>query len=249
MALSLLERGLLRLREQGSPGSDSGWLGLRAALEHYLAELELWNPRLGLVEARGEALVGRHILDCLAAFPCLLQVLNRFPLPAHTAMADIGSGAGLPGIPLLLAIKHLVPERAIGFSMTLVEKQQRRIGFLLNAKALLKLDNLILRQEKLEDLVADGSRFGLVSARAFSPLEPSVLAALRGILDPAGLLFLYKGRLEKIDQELCGSGLIRSESKEFIVPSGNTALVLPISVPYLDEERHIVLIPPGAGAC
>lgn len=259
MAASLLSRGLAELRHQGLPGDDTAWDGLQKRLEQYLREIELWNPRLGLVEAIGDELVAKHILDSLASFGPLIALLELRNPGVPMAMADIGSGAGLPGIPLLLAIECLLPDRAAQFSMHLVEKQQRRVGFLLNAKAVLGLDHLILHQEKLENLVKAGLSFDLVCARAFSPLDAATLAALRAILSSDGRLFLYKGRSIKIDQELQESGLIRRDLPESVDPmkladqsvdiGPNSALVVRLAVPFLADERHLLIIPPGAGAC
>ena len=95
-------------------------LGIKASedrltkLELYINELELWNSRLNLVSVDDrEQLIVRHILDCLAG----LNIINSLP---GERLADIGSGAGLPG--MLLAI--FMEDR----HFTLVERSRKKGG-------------------------------------------------------------------------------------------------------------------------
>ena len=205
-----------------------------ASLVRYVRELELWNPRLGLVEAAGHDLITKHLLDCLAAIPLLMSRLealgNGQASAAALRLADIGSGAGLPGILLTLALRHIGGRP---FTMTLVEKQQRRVGFLLNVKAILALDMLEVCQESLEQVSQrEGGSFDLVTARAFRSLEPAILGELESLLKSSGELFLYKGRRDRVAEELATAGV-----------AGNPRVrVEAIAVPGLDEERHVVVI-------
>ncbi len=222
-------------------------IGLLADIERYVGELELWNPKLGLVEASGPELVTKHLLDCLAGFPLLMTVLAQYSPESQQnggvvlRLADIGSGAGLPGVLLTLALNRLWSQ---SFSMTLVEKQQRRVGFLLNVKALLTINNLEICQESLEavGLRAQGT-FHLVTARAFRPLDVPVMADLFRLLRPEGQLFLYKGRRDRINEELRTAHLAQDSSG---------VRVLPLQVPGLDDERHVLLVSkpvnPSSGA-
>ena len=111
---------------------------------------------------------------------------------------------------------------------------------------------MILRQDKVEDLAAEGLRFDLVCSRAFAPLEPGIMAVLTSILSAGGCFFFYKGRSARIDEELHSIGLPRRSSQGAVEMAdfvGNQAVVIALAVPFLAEERHIVLIRPDAGAC
>jgi 16S rRNA (guanine527-N7)-methyltransferase len=235
MNRALLHAGLAAVAAQLPPqdrGADA-WSALEEDLVRYLAELALWNPKLGLVEASPDEMVTKHVIDCLAALPVLLPELDRL---AASRLADIGSGAGLPGMVLALALRRLRPGP---FSLCLVEKQQRRVGFLLNVQALLGLKHLDVCQESLEQVGqrAPGA-FDIVTARAFRPLEPGILADLRRLLCPGGCLFLYKGRRDRIQEELAAAGLLGPGA----APSRGVG-VHALAVPGLDEERHVVVIP------
>ncbi|MDR1058118.1 MAG: class I SAM-dependent methyltransferase, partial [Treponema sp.] len=96
------------------------------SLETYIAEIELFNPAYGLVGAGDRReLVIKHILDSLAPLGIIHRLLSAFPSPYN--IADAGSGAGLPGIPLAICLPDV--------SFTLIERMGRRAGFLRNTLA------------------------------------------------------------------------------------------------------------------
>jgi 16S rRNA (guanine527-N7)-methyltransferase len=220
MGLSL-EEGLLRLAQApGIPSPDAA----NALLKRYIAEIERFNPAYGLVKVKSrEELVTRHILDSLAPLGILRGLLGTGDPPAR--VADLGSGAGLPGIPLAIAM----PE----FHFTLIERMGRRAGFLRNTAAVLGLDNVTVEEVEMER--AAPGRFTLLCFRAFRPLEPALLRSLRRLLAPGGMIAAYKGRLETVRAEL---EALRPDSWE----------ILPCPVPGLDEERHLALLRPENGA-
>lgn len=192
-------------------------LGVEEVIEpllRYAREIELWNPRYGLVEAEDADLVRRHLLDSLAP----LALLDGLVSGTEPAIVDVGSGAGLPGIPLALARPN--------WRMTLLERSERRCGFLRNALAVLGRPDIEVRSE---DLHRSTGSWDLMVMRAVAPLDASWLQQLRKRLSPEGRLALYKGRLEKVREELDLAGV-------------SSARLEPISVPGLDEERHLVLI-------
>jgi 16S rRNA (guanine527-N7)-methyltransferase len=97
--------------------------------DRYLAELQKWNRRINLTAAKTpDELVTRHVLDSLAG----LTVLNALPSGSH--IADLGSGAGFPGLPIKIARPD--------FKMTLIEPRQKRAAFLTTVCALLKVQNM-----------------------------------------------------------------------------------------------------------
>jgi 16S rRNA (guanine527-N7)-methyltransferase len=144
-------------------------------------------------------------------------------------IADAGSGAGLPGIPLAIVLREA--------SFTLIERMGRRAGFLRGALAVLGLSNVTVQEEHLEQMtrrLSASERFDLIVFRAFKALEGPVLKGLLGLLRPGGSLAAYKGRREKITAETAAAkdGGINPAEWETV----------PLQVPFLDEERHLVLI-------
>jgi 16S rRNA (guanine527-N7)-methyltransferase len=189
-------------------------------LNKYIEEIERFNPSLGLVGVtERRELVIRHILDSLAP----LGILRRLVRLTSLQVADVGSGAGLPGIPLAIAMPDC--------SFTLIERKTRRAEFLRNTLPALGLPNAKVEEREMEK--APRFRFGIIVFRAFHPLEPAILKRLFRLLIPGGALAAYKGRQEKIAMEM-GDVSDLTGSWELI----------PCPVPFLDEERHLVIIRP-----
>jgi 16S rRNA (guanine527-N7)-methyltransferase len=189
-------------------------------LNKYIEEIELFNSAYGLVGAADRReLVVKHILDSLAPLGALRRLLRAAASPLRAA--DAGSGAGLPGIPLAIALPDC--------SFTLIERMGRRAGFLRNCLALLGLSNAEVEEREMEK--AAPGRFSLIVFRAFRPLEPAIVQGLFRLLVKGGTLAAYKGRRDKIAEEM---DAIRN-----LVPSWEA---LPLKVPFLEEERHLVII-------
>lgn len=231
----LLERGLDTMRAQDSSlvamlAGDKK-IQLQEKLEAYVRELELFNPAYGLVGTEShEELIIKHILDSLAPLGHIMLALqiepaqNQKASPRPTpAIADAGTGAGLPGLPLACALPNA--------HFTLIERMGRRIGFLQNTLAVLGLGNVRLEQADIEK--ARSGPFDLITFRAFRPLEPALLKALLRLLTPGGKLAAYKGRLEKIQEEMAPIESLITDWE-----------ALPVQVPFLNEERHLVIIKP-----
>ena len=209
-----------RLIGPGNPG-----LGDR--LTRYMEELELFNPAYGLVAvADRKELVLKHILDSLAPLGVIDELLSKRQGERGMAgkplrIADAGSGAGLPGLPLAMAM----PEH----SFTLIERMGRRVGFLENTKAVLGLSNVEVEQADAEK--AAPGRFDLVVFRAFRPLEPLMLKALFRLLAVDGILGAYKAREDKINEEMAPIAAMTGGWEVFETP-----------VPFLDEGRRFVVV-------
>jgi 16S rRNA (guanine527-N7)-methyltransferase len=196
------------------------------SLERYIKEIELFNSAYGLVGTDNlNDLIIKHILDSLAPLGIIIKLLKDSPAQ-RAQIADAGSGAGLPGIPLAIALRQ--------FDFTLIERMSRRAGFLLNTKAVLSLSNVKVEERELEKTQA--GRFDLVTFRAFKPLEPKLIKTLFKICAPGGIIAAYKGRREKIEVEMRPLQKI-CENWE----------VIPYSVPFLEEERHLLIIKPPHG--
>ncbi len=204
---ALLEEGLSALGIPPAPEAADKLL-------RYLAEIELGNEAYGLVNDSGDSLIVRHVLDSLAGLSAI-QALSP------GSLADAGSGAGLPGIPLSVYMP------ATRFS--LIERSGKRCRFLENQKALLKLSNLEVRESEIGR--AKGP-FDVIAFRAFRPLEKPIIDELIALMAPEGVLAAYKGKRAKIDEELAGIALY-----------GLKAEIRELRVPFLEgEERHLVLL-------
>jgi 16S rRNA (guanine527-N7)-methyltransferase len=224
-----LAAGLEQLRKDGrveallAPRLDT----IALLLERYIAEIELFNPAYGLVNVKNRRdLVVRHILDSLAALGVL------FGEDRTRRIADVGSGAGLPGIPLAITLPRA--------SFTLIERTGRRAGFLRNTVAVLALPNAAVEEAEMEK--AAPGRFDLVVFRAFRPLEPPILKGLLRLLAEGGVLAAWKGRRSAVEEELG-----RLEAAGLLSSRGLRREILPVKVPFLEEERHLVLISGSLG--
>ena len=224
---SLLDDGLLKL---GINPDDR----VRFLLEKYIEEIELFNPAYGLVKVkdRGELIV-KHILDSLAPVNIIRGLLEKTAQdkPPVWQAADVGSGAGFPGIPLAVCMN--------GAEFTLVERMARRAGFLRDVQALLGLANVRIEEADMERV--NPGQFNLVVFRAFRPLEPPILKGLLRLLAPGGILAAYKGRRETIEKEMSAVLPLLSAGKSASFPAKSYE-ILPLEVPFLEEERHLVLI-------
>ena len=208
-------------------------------LEQYIAQIELFNPAYGLVGVKTtEELIIKHILDSLAPLGIICRLLKDMadsdiaPL-VPPLVADIGSGAGLPGIPLSIAMSNWYPknnEQPPCFC--LVERMGRRAGFLLNTIALLSAANVTVEETDFENI---SQKFNLITFRAFKPLEPKLLKGLLKILAQGGCIAAYKGRHEKIEEEI-------AQLKTLPVFDTIEYQIIPYSVPFLNEDRHLLVI-------
>ncbi len=208
-------------------------------LRRYIDQIELFNPAYGLVGSKDrDELVIKHILDSLAPLTLIRMLLAGLASsdgiesedgsavrPALPTIADLGSGAGLPGVPLAICM----PE----YQFTLIERMGRRIGFLENTCALLGLKNVGIEQSDVER--APAHRFSLIVFRAFRPLEPAMLKAIFRLLAPNGLFAAYKAREERVAEELGAVSALVGSWKEIETP-----------VPFLEEQRRLVIVRPPA---
>jgi len=188
-------------------------------LDRYKNEIELFNSVYGLTGANNtKDLIIRHILDSLAPLGILSRLLGE---TENSVIADAGSGAGFPGIPLAIAMPNC--------DFTLIERMGSRAAFLCSVKAMLKIPNITVEEGELEK--TQKKSFNMVTFRAFKPMEPKLLKTLIRILKKGGIIAAYKGRLEKTEYEM-------APFKDF----GYNWETITYSVPFLEEERHILVI-------
>ena len=144
-------------------------------LEHYVALLQKWNKTINLVgKSTTPELWQRHIADSLQLLPLI---------PTHIAGAvDLGSGAGLPGLIIAIALPTV--------RIQLVERDQRKAAFLQEAVAQLALKNVVIDNREIY-CVRD--KFALVVARALASLDQ--LCEMACVLTEPGALCLFpKGK-------------------------------------------------------
>ncbi len=145
-----------------------------AALAEFLAELAKWNEVHNLTAITDrDGVIRRHIIESLA-----LRTLLR-----GNRIADVGSGAGVPGIPLAIA----EPER----EFTLIESRGKRARFLRHVQGRLGLQNVIVEHSRVEDLPGVPP-FDTVLARAVAAL-PELLRITRHLFGPDTVMLALTG--------------------------------------------------------
>ncbi|HUO44149.1 MAG TPA: 16S rRNA (guanine(527)-N(7))-methyltransferase RsmG [Burkholderiales bacterium] len=191
-------------------------LSVPAATQHrmrdYLKLIEKWNRTFSLTAIRSpEDMLRRHLLDSLAISP---YVSARFVL-------DVGSGAGLPGIPLAM----MWPQSRI----TLLDSNQKKAAFMRQAIIELGLANATVVCDRIETWRSEAG-FDLIVSRAFSDLPKFIEAAGR-LCAADGVMAAMKGAYP--DDELAR-----------MPPGFAVERVVSLSIPGLNEARHLVLLKP-----
>lgn len=201
-------------------------------LDKYINEIILFNSAYNLTNTSVyDEIVVNHILDSLAPYRILLELSKNFAT-SDFKIADIGSGGGLPGIPLAVVF----PE----FNFTLVERMDKRCAFLENCAAICGLKNVSVLKKEAEKVPPES--FDISTFRAFRPLDEKMTKTLLALTKKGGILAAYKAKSESIAKEM---EEIKSLGLEFSVKK--------LFVPYLTEnsggkderERNLVLIKKG----
>lgn len=204
---------LLRVgaKELGVPLSDEQL----ERLADYVALMVKWNAVYNLTAIRDpRQMVTHHILDSLAIVP---HIAAR----EGCSILDVGSGGGLPGIVLAIAL----PDR----NVTLNDIVQKKTAFQAQAKAELKLNNLSVVTGRVENLrpgVEVPGKFDAIVSRAFAELADFVTLA-RHLLSERGSIWAMKG--------------VRPDAEIERLPAGARVVdVIRLQVPLLEAERHLV---------
>lgn len=180
------------------------------ALLRYLELMRQWNKAYNLTSITDpDDMVVRHLLDSATARPWL----------HGEAILDLGTGAGLPGIPLAL----LEPSR----QFTLLDSVGKKLRFLRQVVTELRLANVVLAQGRVEDWRPQRA-FDTILCRAFGSLA-EFARLCEPLLAPGGRLVAMKGRLPA------------AELAE-LPPGWRAPVVAPVTVPGLSAERHIVVL-------
>ena len=177
-------------------------------LIQYVELLNKWNKTYNLTAVRDqEQMVTRHLLDSLAIAPYLSG--QRF--------IDVGSGAGLPGIPLAI----VQPQHEIH----LLDSNGKKARFLFQVKTALCLDNIVVHQARVEALQPP-VLFDAVLTRAFASLQ-DITQCCRHLLTPAGSVLAMKGEYPAAELDALQRG-------------SEQVAVYPLVIPGLTEQRHLV---------
>lgn len=182
-------------------------------IDAYSALLYKWNKTYNLTSiTNNDDVLTHHILDSLAAVP----IFKRYVFEGAKVL-DVGSGGGLPAIPLAIACPDV--------SVSLVETVGKKTAFLTQVALSLKLKNVKVFNSRVENL--KNLSFDVISSRAFSSLENFINLSSH-LIKPEGCWLALKGQVP-VDEINSIRDSFRTE-------------IVQISVPFLNEDRNIVVI-------
>ena len=186
-----------------------------AAQQQLLAFRDLllkWNRTYNLTALRDpEQAISHHLLDSLAILP------HVGPGP----LLDVGSGGGLPGIPLAIARPQL--------AVSMVDTVQKKATFLQQAAIELDLKNVSAHHARVEEM---HGQYAQISSRAFAEIG-LFISLTRHLLAPGGRWLAMKG--------------VRPDAELQALPADIAVeAIIPLAVPGLDAERHLIILKAGS---
>jgi 16S rRNA (guanine527-N7)-methyltransferase len=207
----VLQSELLAILEDSLKDSDLVVTqGKQLQLINYVLLMHKWNKTYNLTSVRDPRdMVIKHIVDSIAVAPFLDKI--RY--------IDVGTGPGLPGIPLAI----ICPDK----QFVLLDSLGKRVRFMRQVAYELKIANIQPVQSRVEDFVPDIEIDGVLS-RAFASLK-DMLHWCQHLVDSHGVFIALKGQLPTNELEELPLGFILQET-------------IKLNVPGLDGERHIVKI-------
>lgn len=202
----------MSLQKKLSQGLAELGIDLDAATQQklldYLALLEKWNKVHNLTAVRDPSdMVTLHLLDSLSVLPHI----------KNGRLLDVGSGAGLPGIPLSIVRPDL--------QVTVMDSSHKKASFMRQAKATLGIPNLEVVCGRVEEFHPE-HKFNMVISRAFSDLA-EFMRLTAHLCDEEGVWLAMKG-VYPFD--------------ELAQIKGPTSEVVPLRVPGLEAQRHLVFL-------
>lgn len=187
----------------------------RAKLGNYVELLVKWNRTYNLTAIREPAqMVTHHLLDSLAVLPHL-------PPSSGSRILDVGTGAGLPSIPLAIA----QPDRSI----VAIDSNQKKVAFVTQAAIDLSLANVRAIATRIEGLKYPSS-FDVIITRAFADLRTFFESSAK-YLAPHGKLYAMKGVLP--DEEIAA-----------LPATAEVVSTISLRVPELEAARHLIVMRP-----
>ncbi|MCW8858304.1 MAG: 16S rRNA (guanine(527)-N(7))-methyltransferase RsmG [Deltaproteobacteria bacterium] len=185
----------------------------------FLQELLRWNRKINLTSITDvEEAIEKHLLDSL----CLINYL-----PPCRTILDMGSGAGLPGIPLALALPEL--------GIVSVDSVGKKINFQKHIKRIMKLERFVALEARVETLATKipAVKIDLVTARAFTSIE-QLIKLSSALLEPGGFLLAMKGpegyrEVQRVHHVVREAGFSEPEIIEY-------------KLPFSSAERQLLLL-------
>jgi len=192
-----------------------------ADLELFLQEMGRWNQVHNLTAIEGEKnSVRLHLIDSITVLPLMRQFLTQ----ETPNIADLGSGGGLPAIPIAI----LQP----GWHLTLIEAIRKKTAFLQHVRGKLGLKNIQVLSERVEAVAkSQPGQFDAVISRAFTNLAHFLELALP-LLKPNGLVFAMKAK--RADEEL----------QDVCMDDWRLVADEPLHIPNLEVERRLLVLTP-----
>lgn len=192
-----------------------------ADLELFLQEMGRWNQVHNLTAIEGEKdSIRLHLIDSIAVLP----VLRRFLTGPSPKIADLGSGGGLPAIPIAIVQAE--------WQLSLIEAIRKKTAFLQHVRGKLKLKNIEVLCERVEDAaVQQPGQFDAVISRAFTNLARFLDLSLP-FLKPDGLVFAMKAK--RADDEM----------KDVSMEEWRLVADEPLHIPNLAVERRLLVLAP-----
>ena len=214
---STREWSLTDLKDQILAGAQALQLDVSetkaALLARYLAELKKWNKTYNLTAIRDQGeMVALHISDSLAVLPHL-------PLNHGARVLDVGSGPGLPGIPIAIARPDV--------HVTVLDSNQKKAAFMQQAKGELRLGNVDVVAQRVENWKS-AQPFQVIMSRAYSELA-TFIAQARHLLAKGGLFAAMKGQYP--EQEIAA-----------LPAAFKVKQSVRLNVPGVNAERHLILV-------
>lgn len=198
-------------------GIQDAKLAISAETQHkllgYLALMQKWNKVHNLTAVRdADEMVTLHLLDSLVVLP-YVDAKN---------LLDVGSGAGLPGIPLALCLPDL--------QVTVIDSNSKKVSFMRQVKAELGITNLEVIGGRVED-IAPTRQFEIIISRAFSDLS-LFISLTHHLLATDGKWLAMKGVYPE------------AELAELLAKTGVVASKVEVlNVPGLEAQRHLAFLP------
>lgn len=193
------------------------------AFDQYSRELIAWNEKVNLTRiVEPEAITVKHFLDSLSIYPLLSD------FPPDFSLIDVGTGAGFPGLPL----KIVLPE----IRLSLLESTRKKTIFLQHIVDTLNLTNVLVvtaRAEEAGRQPAHHQQYDVAVARAVAAL-PILAEYTLPLVNVGGTVIVQKGQNPAEE--------IKSASNALGILGGKIEQVLPVDIPGLEAERHLIVI-------